>query len=60
MSDRNSYLREEIIQKRKKISRKESVDEIISQYSGWFPDSPRIELVLSARDYPYVYNELKF
>jgi hypothetical protein len=60
MSDRNSYLKEEIIQKRKERSRKESVDEIISQYSGWFQDSPRIELVLSARDYPYVYNELKF
>lgn len=60
MSNRNSYLREERIQKRKERSRKESVDEIISQYSGWFQDSPKIELVLSARDYPYVYNDLKF
>ncbi|KKN05448.1 hypothetical protein LCGC14_1087200 [marine sediment metagenome] len=60
MSDRNSYSREEIIRKKKGRSRKESMDEIISQYSGWFQDSPRIELVLSARDYPYYYNELKF
>jgi len=60
MSDRNSYLRERIIQESKERSRKESVNEIISQYSGWFQDSPRIELVLSARDYPYVDNDLKF
>ncbi len=60
MSDRNSYFREEMIQKKKERSRKESVDEIISQNSGIFKDSPRIELVLSARNYPYVYNELKF
>ena len=60
MSDRNSYLREEIIRRRKERSREESVDEIISQYSGWFQDSPKIELVLSARDYPYVYNKLEF
>lgn len=61
MSNKNNYLNEEIIRKKKKRLRKESMDEIVSQNLGWFPrNPPRIELILSVRDYPYVYQMLKF
>lgn len=61
MSNENNHLKEEIIRKKKKRLRKESMDEIVSQNLGWFQGNPpRIELILGVRDYPYEDQKLKF